>query len=104
MQCGTVAEIQRAALHDAVLAGGLELHHQGPHENLQGEHGQHRLPPKGAGAGRVHSPQPSAGQQRQDRGCGYVIYETSHLSEPNGPDETACPGMENPDMHDSYLE
>ena len=27
---GSVAEIQRAALHDAVPAGGLELHHQGP--------------------------------------------------------------------------
>lgn len=33
----------------------------------------------------------------------YVIYETPHLPEPDGPDEAACPGMENPDMHDSYL-
>ncbi len=47
---------QRAALHDAVLAGGLELHHQGPGQNLQGGHGQHRLRPEGTGTGRIHSP------------------------------------------------
>ena len=53
-----------------VLAGGLELHHQGPSQNLQGGHGQHRLRPERAGTGRVHSPQSDPGQQRQDRGCG----------------------------------
>ena len=69
-QRGAIPEIQRAAFHNAVLAGGLELHHQGPGQNLQGGHGQHRLHPEGAGACRVHSPQSAAGQQRQDRGCG----------------------------------
>ena len=69
-QRGAVAEIQRASLHDAVLAGGLELHHRGPGENLQGGHGQHWLHPKRAGTSRVHSPQSAPGQQGQDRGCG----------------------------------
>ncbi len=41
----TVAEIQRAALHDAVLAGGLELHHQGARENLQGRERTASAPP-----------------------------------------------------------
>ena len=67
-QCGSVSEIQRAALHDAVLAGGLELHHQGLGQNLQGGHGQQRISPEGAGTGRIHSPQSAAGQQGQD--CG----------------------------------
>ena len=59
-----------AALHDAVLAGGLELYHQGPGQNLQGGHGQHRISPEGVGPNRVHSPQPPPGQQGQDRGRG----------------------------------
>ena len=33
-ECRGITEIQRAAFHDAVLARGLELHHQGPFENL----------------------------------------------------------------------
>ena len=41
------AKIQGSALHDAVLAGELELHHQRPYENLQGRHGQHRISPEG---------------------------------------------------------
>lgn len=57
---GAVAEIQRTALYDAVLAGGLELHHQRPGQNLQGGYGQHWLRPEGAGARRVHSPQSPA--------------------------------------------
>ena len=72
-QRGAVAEIQRAALHDAVLAGGLELHNQGSGENLQGGHGQHRISTEGAGTRRVHSPQSVAGQQGQDSGCGVCL-------------------------------
>ena len=83
-QRGAVPEIQRAALHDAVLAGGLELHHQGPGKNLQGGHRQHWISLKGAGTGRVHSPQPSPGQQGQDRGCG-VCYLRDAPSPGHGP-------------------
>ena len=79
-----VAEIQRAALHDAILAGGLELYHQGPGQNLQGGHGQHRISPEGAGASRVYSPQPAAGQQGQDRGC-RVCHLRDALSSGHGP-------------------
>ena len=32
---------------DAVLAGGLELHHPGPGQNLQEGYGQHRISPGG---------------------------------------------------------
>ena len=42
----------------------------GPSKNLQGGYGQHRLCPEGAGAGRLHRPQPPPGQQGQDRGRG----------------------------------
>ena len=34
---------------------------KGPCEDLQGGYGQHRLCPEGAGAGRLHRPQPPPG-------------------------------------------
>ena len=52
----------------------------GPSKNLQGGYGQHRLRPEGAGTGWVHSPQPSPGQQGQDRGCGVC-----HLRDASSP-------------------
>ena len=48
-------------VHDAVLAGGLELHHPRPRQNLQGGRGRHRRGAAGAGKRRVHRPPPDAG-------------------------------------------
>ena len=56
----------------------------GPSKNLQGGYGQHRLRPEGAGTSRVHSPQPAAGQQGQDRGC-RVCHLRDALSSGHGP-------------------
>ena len=58
---GAVAEIQGTAFHDAVLAGGLELYHTRPGEDLQGRRGCHRRGAAGAGERRVHCPPPDAG-------------------------------------------
>ena len=97
-----------AALYDAVLAVGLELHHQGPGQNLQGRNRQHRISPKGVGASWVHSPQSAARQQGQIVDVQYVIYETPHPPDTGQlcDDElyTACPDTGTPDMDTPYLE
>ena len=108
-QRGSVPEIQRAALHDAVLAGGLELHHQRLGQNLQRRHGQYRFCPEGAGTGPGYIVR---NRLRDSKGkivdVEYVIYETPHPPDTGQPCEdepdTACPDTGNPDMDNPCLE
>ena len=104
-----IAEIQRAALHDAVFAGGLELHHQRPCKNLQGGHGDSI----GSSLKKLeHAGYTVSNRLRGSKGkiidMAYVIYETPHPMDTDQPCEdesdTSCSDTENPDINNPCLE